>query len=88
MARRCRHEKALCTDSRPHKGYRRRRCVCKACGYRWSTIEVPLDYPRGNRESALDVLRARLGANVTDRQLDAIKSFLEAFIDTGDGNGN
>jgi hypothetical protein len=30
------------TDSRVRRGTRHRRRVCNSCGYRWTTIEVPI----------------------------------------------
>jgi len=41
--RNCLHERAKTIDSRGPKGQRkRRRYECVDCGYRWTTVEIPI----------------------------------------------
>ena len=62
-------------DSRPTVAGRRRRKVCRACGHRWSTIEVILPDDMKIGDGGFDLFAAlRRTLDETIRQLQAIRA--------------
>lgn len=63
-------------DSRPCESGRRRRRVCQKCGYRWTTIEQPVDqvFTEAQQRLAKDYAVMKLGRD--------LKKFIENY--TGD----
>ncbi len=77
----CRHDNALCRDSRLLKnGVRWRRYYCQepGCGERWTTVELELDGVQAGRKR-VDQLEDYF--RLTEEQRAALKTLFKVFGD-------
>lgn len=72
----CAKEESAVTDSRPHPLGRTRRRRCEGCGYRWTTMEMPIMDRRSAQQAHVAMHAAMVKLHECWTALEAVRDLM------------